>query len=87
MSLPKHLDISCRELVELVSDYLSGSLTIAQRLKIERHLLLCDPCNVYVGQVRQTIRLTHELREPSVAQPVPEALLAEFRARAGRKNS
>lgn len=86
MSLPKHLDISCKELVELVSDYLSGPMTAAHRQKIERHLLLCDPCNVYVAQIRQTIRLTHELREPPRAQPMPEGLLAEFRARVGRKN-
>jgi anti-sigma factor RsiW len=72
-------DLSCIELVELVTDYLEGKLSSRDRSRFEQHLGVCPHCTVYVEQFRETIRLTGTLRETDVQPVAREALLAEFR--------
>ncbi|MDQ5874162.1 MAG: zf-HC2 domain-containing protein, partial [Actinomycetota bacterium] len=45
-------ELTCRELVELVTDYLEGGLTPEDRMRFEEHLLICEGCSAYVDQVR-----------------------------------
>jgi anti-sigma factor RsiW len=54
--------LTCKELVELVTDYFEGSLPRSERRRFERHLTGCDGCSVYLEQMRQTIELTGALR-------------------------
>ena len=71
-------DLACRELVELVTDYLEGALPSRERERFEAHLAECDACDAYVEQVRATIRLAGRaaaLEEPGEAA----ALLEMFR--------
>jgi predicted anti-sigma-YlaC factor YlaD len=49
--------ISCRELVELVTDYLDGALGPEETQRMDEHLKLCGSCSVYVEQMRTTVRL------------------------------
>jgi predicted anti-sigma-YlaC factor YlaD len=51
-------DLPCRELVELVTDYLEGALELAERARFEAHLAECQACRDYVEQMRTTVRLT-----------------------------
>ncbi|MBS1891514.1 MAG: zf-HC2 domain-containing protein [Actinobacteria bacterium] len=51
----------CREVVELVTDYLEGSLSRAERRRFEAHLADCPHCTEYLAQIRETIRLTGRL--------------------------
>ena len=53
-------DLTCRELVELVTDYLEDSLTAHERARFDAHLAECDACRAYVDQMRTTVRLTRE---------------------------
>jgi anti-sigma factor RsiW len=71
-------DLACRELVELVTDYLEDALPAAERERFEAHLAECEACDTYVEQVRATIRLAG--RAAALEKP-PEtaALLAMFR--------
>ena len=71
--------ISCREVVELVTAYLDGALPRPVTKAIDRHLRLCRHCREYLAQMRQTIRLTGELREEDVPADVLDALEAAFR--------
>jgi anti-sigma factor RsiW len=48
--------LSCKELVELVTDYLDGAMSDADRLRFDEHLALCPPCVEYVAQIGRTIR-------------------------------
>lgn len=73
-------ELTCRELVELVTDYLEGSLPPAQLARFERHLDDCDDCPRYIDQLRTTIRLTGRLTEADVLPDGRAALLAHFRA-------
>ena len=61
----------CQEVVELVSDYLEGTLSGRDRRRFERHLAGCPHCTEYLAQMRETIRLTGRL--------VPEDLSPQMR--------
>lgn len=71
--------MDCRELVELVTEYLEDQLPQAERDRFESHLRGCPFCGRYVEQMRQTIRLTGRLREEDVPAAGQEVLLAAFR--------
>ena len=74
-------EVVCRELVELVSDYLDGALSPAARAAVERHLAGCDDCDGYVAQVRRMLDLTRALPPEPVSPALVERLAAEFRRR------
>jgi anti-sigma factor RsiW len=71
--------MTCRELVELVTDYVEGRLPHWDRFQFERHIAGCDGCTRYLEQMRTTIRLTGMLREEDVSAPAREAMLIAFR--------
>jgi anti-sigma factor RsiW len=56
-------DLSCKELVELVTSYLEDRLPPAERTRFEMHLSYCAPCRVYLDQMRQTIQAAERLSE------------------------
>jgi predicted anti-sigma-YlaC factor YlaD len=61
----------CQEVVEMVTDYLEGALSPADRRKFETHLADCPHCTEYLAQIRETIRLT--------GQVTPEDLTPQMR--------
>jgi anti-sigma factor RsiW len=76
--------LSCQELVELVTDYLEGVLPAAERARFDAHLAICKGCRRYVEQMRVTLRVTGELTPESLSPEAEGALLSAFRAwRAG----
>jgi anti-sigma factor RsiW len=76
--------LTCQELVELVTEYLEGSLPPEERLAFEQHIVYCGGCAAYLNQMRETIRLTGSLREDDLEPQVRDALLAAFRGWKGR---
>ena len=76
-------EIDCIDLVELVTGYLEGALDEERRITIEAHLQLCDGCQTYVEQIRETVRVLGHL-PLHAAQDLPDEvrrqLLAAFRA-------
>jgi anti-sigma factor RsiW len=68
----------CKDVVELVTELLDDALDPVSRARIEQHLLVCPPCTIHVGQVRRTIELTGDLRQPTPT-PMPASLLDAFR--------
>lgn len=63
-------DIVCQQAVELVTDYLEGTLSRRDRRRFEKHLKKCPNCSAYLEQIETTIRLTGSI-EPD--QLTPEA--------------
>lgn len=64
--LRNELRITCADAVELVTDYLDTALSDRDRADFETHLSLCEGCQVFVDQIRQTVRLTSESRDTSI---------------------
>ena len=73
-------DVACIEFVELVTDYLEGSLPDRERRAFEHHLTACDGCTAYLQQMRETRRLTGALRVDDVPAEGLDELLTAFRA-------
>ena len=72
-------DIVCQEAVELMSDYLDGSLSRRRRRRLERHLRACDACSAYLEQMRATIRATGTLRVEDLSPEATEEFIELFR--------
>ena len=74
------VDLSCDEVVRLVSDYLEGVLTRAEAARFEAHIVMCDGCAAYLDQMRETIKQTSMVtREESITPTLREELVAKFR--------
>lgn len=73
-------ELTCQELVELVTDYLEDTLPPVERIRFEEHLAMCDGCSEYVRQMEQTIRLVGALTEDSIPEPARAELLEAFRS-------
>jgi anti-sigma factor RsiW len=71
--------LTCRELVELVTEYLEGTLASTDRARFESHLDTCSGCRRYVEQMRLTIRATGALSEEKISPEARDALLEAFR--------
>jgi anti-sigma factor RsiW len=72
-------DLTCKEVVEIVTDYLEGTLSSEDRERFDAHLRTCDGCTAYVEQMRETIRLTGMLTEEQVPVEQRERLRRAFR--------
>ena len=72
-------DLECRELVELVTDYLEGALPLAERTRFQQHLVVCPGCTTYLRQLRSTLRVAGRLSEDSLPAEARERLLVAFR--------
>ena len=51
-------DLTCREAIGLLADYLEAALTEAQLAELEAHLAGCEPCRAYLNTYRRTKTLT-----------------------------
>jgi len=72
-------DLTCQELVELVTEYLEGTMPAEARARFEAHLATCTGCRRYLDQMRRTISLLGRLSEDSIGDEAREALLGAFR--------
>lgn len=67
-------ELTCRELVGLITDYLDGALREPDVRRFDHHLTDCDGCTTYLDQFRRTIGLTGRL-EPDDLDPAAESAL------------
>jgi predicted anti-sigma-YlaC factor YlaD len=72
-------EITCKELVEIVTDYLEGRMPAERRLLFEEHVAFCSWCQTYLDQMRETIRLTGMLTEDDLTPETRDTLLEAFR--------
>jgi anti-sigma factor RsiW len=83
MSRARPTDLTCKELVELVTQFLESSLSFEERTRFEHHLVTCPACMTYVRQMQQTVSLARTTQplvtEASIPEPTKAALLMAFR--------
>ncbi len=79
MRLLSHRDLVCQQVVELVTDYLEGTLSRAARRRFEAHLAGCPHCTEYLAQMRETISLTGRLTPEDLTPRMREDLAEVYR--------
>ncbi|MEW6364752.1 MAG: zf-HC2 domain-containing protein [Acidobacteriota bacterium] len=71
--------LTCKELTEIITDYIEGRLTLFQRISFQLHLGMCRHCRAYLRQMRLTVRTLGKMPTMSVPQDVEQELLKRFR--------
>jgi anti-sigma factor RsiW len=72
-------EMACQELVEVVTDYLEGVLGRDEALRLCQHLAVCTSCDMYIKQVRATIRTTASLPPETPSAAVEKQLTDVYR--------
>ncbi len=72
-------DLVCQQAVELVTDYLEGTLARADRRRYESHLAGCPHCTEYLAQMRMTIELTGTLTADDLTPQMQDDFIALYR--------
>jgi anti-sigma factor RsiW len=72
-------DINCAQAVSLVTDYLDGTLTQAERARFEAHLVDCDNCTEHVKQIQVTVAAAGRVREDDLDPRVRQDLMNLYR--------
>ena len=73
-------ELSCREVVEILGDYLEGVMPAEERARLDEHLAACEGCAAYLEKLRLTIRLSGRLPAEAVPPEAMAPLLQAFRA-------
>lgn len=71
--------LSCREVVELVTDHLDGALSAEEVALFEQHLNFCEGCVWYVEQIKTTVDALGEIREEDLPPEAKDRLMTMFR--------
>ena len=79
--MPPEAELTCAEVVELVTDYLEGRLSPEERRRFDEHVTGCDGCVAYLEQMRATIATAGRLRGTDLPPELEERLLRSFRDR------
>jgi putative zinc finger protein len=75
--------ITCREVVELATDYFEANLASDASERFAAHVAHCDGCQAYLRQIRITVDIVHTVAAPGPVDPA--GLVEDFRRwRAGR---
>ncbi len=79
MMFRRERELVCQQAVELVTDYIEGSMSRADRRRFEAHLSSCPHCRAYLAQMRTTIQLTGPLRSEELPSAVRDELVGLYR--------
>ena len=77
MTDPMAQDLDCRDVVEVVTDYLEGAMAAEDRRRFDRHLAVCEGCQAYLEQLRTVLRVAGR---PIVDAVPPETMAGLLRA-------
>ncbi len=72
--------LTCKELTELVTDYLEGRQSFLDRMRFELHLGMCRHCRVYLRQMRDTIQTIGHVPDEPMSPEIRDQLLERFSA-------
>lgn len=72
--------LSCKQVSEIVTDYLEGALSIWDRFRFQMHLGMCFACRNYLRQMKYTIQTLGRLPSEPMPTKVRDELLERFRS-------
>lgn len=73
------LMLRCRDVVELLTEYLEGGLDPATAATLEAHLADCRPCTAFLNTYRGAVQTTRRLREEDLPPELRRRLLTFLR--------
>jgi predicted anti-sigma-YlaC factor YlaD len=76
--MPSDDGLSCKEVVELVTEYLEAALLPAAQARFEEHVADCSDCHTYIQQIQQTIDMLRKLAEDPLFPETRQQLLHIF---------
>jgi anti-sigma factor RsiW len=71
--------MKCRQMVELMTEYLEDALSPRDRVRFEEHIAGCDGCRAYLEQMRTTMRLAGRIPDEPIPERLQDELLRAFR--------
>ena len=77
---PSESSVECRQIAELLGDYIEGSLPRRQQELIDWHIEGCPPCVAFVNTYRGTINAAQTLRHVEIPAELKSRLLAVLRS-------
>jgi anti-sigma factor RsiW len=80
-------EMSCKELVEVITEYLEGTLPAPDRSRFEEHLAQCSGCRNYLEQMRRTVETMGRLSPDRLCEEDRHRLLQLFRGWQQREQS
>jgi hypothetical protein len=69
--------MTCRQVVELATDYFEASLPVAAHERFAAHVAHCRGCQAYLRQIRITVDVVHAVAAPGPVDA--RGLLGDFR--------
>lgn len=70
---------TCREVAEIVTDYLEGAMPWWDQLRFHLHLGLCRGCRNYLKQMKETIHTLGKLPSQAVPEEIRQEMIKRFR--------
>jgi hypothetical protein len=75
---------TCRQISDLVFDYLNEKLTPATKLDFDQHLSICPDCISFLNTYKKTVAVTSSIKVDQLPPKVRENILAFLRKRVPR---
>jgi hypothetical protein len=72
-------ELTCRRLVELVTDCLEDQLSTDENRRFDLHVCSCSNCRIYLAQMRAVMRVAGHLAARGVPGAIHDDLLQAFR--------
>ena len=72
-------ELTCTEMVRLVTEYLEDALPLEDRTRFEQHLVYCKGCAAYVHQMRKTVAASSGLKDTGLSAEAEDELLRVFK--------
>lgn len=71
--------LSCKDITELLTEYLDGEMSVTERAQVRIHLAVCRHCRTYVQQLKLTVDSCGRIPAPVLTEELREVLLSTFR--------
>ena len=69
--------LSCKQITELITDYLEGRMGFGERMRFQVHVGMCKHCRAYLRQMKATVAAVGQLPD----EPMPDDVRDEMRKR------
>lgn len=70
--------LSCKEVTELVTDYLEGRLSLMDRMRFKMHIGMCKHCRAYLSQMKKTVEVVGKMPDEPIPEDVHDELMKHF---------